>query len=288
MKGLILAGGTGSRLWPNTKAVNKHLLPVYDKPLIHYPLATLMLAGIQEIAIVTSPEFVGVYANLFKDCESLNISLEIIEQEKPAGLPQGVILAEKFLGEDSFAMVLGDNIFHGVGLGQSLVDRNFASGARIHCFPVANPHAFGVIEIVDGNIVSMEEKPEMPKSNLAITGLYFFDSNAIEYASTLSPSKRGELEITDLLNCYLKNNSLSYEILQRGTAWLDTGTSDSLLDASNYVRIIEQRQGNKIACLEEIAWRNNWISDGDLMEISAKVPSTEYSKYLVDLVNHQN
>jgi glucose-1-phosphate thymidylyltransferase len=285
MKGLILAGGTGSRLWPNTKAVNKHLLPVYDKPLIYYPLATLMLAGINEVAIVSSPDHIDSYKKLFSESADLGLNLVFIEQLVPAGLPQGISLAKDFLGQEAFAMILGDNIFHGVGMGSSLIDLQHTSGAKVFCYNVANPEDFGIAHIVEGRIVTLEEKPKNPISSLAITGLYVFDKQAANLASTLEPSARGELEITDLLRIYLQRSSLDFEVLPRGTAWLDTGTSKSLQDAGNYVRIIEDRQGDKIACLEEIAWRNMWISDKELEAVAANCISVEYKNYLINLLN---
>lgn len=284
MKGLILAGGTGSRLWPNTKATNKHLLPVYDKPLIYYPLATLMLAGIRDIAIISSPSHMPGFKSLFTESQKLGLNLDFIEQKTPAGLPQGISLAQKFLGEDSFAMILGDNIFHGVGMGKSLINLEHSSGAKIFCYNVANPENFGVAQISENRIIRLDEKPKNPITNLAITGLYVFDNDAASLAAPLKPSARGELEITDLLRCYLEKNSLEFEILPRGTAWLDTGTSKSLLDAGNYVRIIEERQGSKVACLEEISWRNSWISNAELESIASECISPDYSDYLVALL----
>lgn len=284
MKGLILAGGTGSRLWPNTKATNKHLLPVYDKPLIYYPLATLMLAGIRDIAIISSPSHMPGFKSLFTESQNLGLNLVFIEQKTPAGLPQGISLAQKFLGEDSFAMILGDNIFHGVGMGKSLINLEHSSGAKIFCYNVANPENFGVAQISENRIIRLDEKPKNPITNLAITGLYVFDNDAASLAAPLKPSARGELEITDLLRCYLEKDSLEFEILPRGTAWLDTGTSKSLLDAGNYVRIIEERQGSKVACLEEISWRNSWISNAELESIASECISPDYSDYLVTLL----
>jgi glucose-1-phosphate thymidylyltransferase len=284
MKGLVLAGGTGSRLWPNTKATNKHLLPVYDKPLIYYPLATLMLAGISEIAIISSPSHMPGFKSLFTESQKLGLNLVFIEQKTPAGLPQGISLAQKFLGEDSFAMILGDNIFHGVGMGKSLINLEHSSGAKIFCYNVANPENFGVAQISENKIIRLDEKPKNPITNLAITGLYVFDNDAASLAAPLKPSARGELEITDLLRCYLEKESLEFEILPRGTAWLDTGTSKSLLDAGNYVRIIEERQGSKVACLEEISWRNSWISNAELESIASECISPDYSDYLVALL----
>jgi glucose-1-phosphate thymidylyltransferase len=284
MKGLILAGGTGSRLWPNTKATNKHLLPVYDKPLIYYPLATLMLAGIRDIAIISSPSHMPGFKSLFTESQMLGLNLVFIEQKTPAGLPQGISLAQKFLGEDSFAMILGDNIFHGVGMGKSLINLEHSSGAKIFCYNVANPENFGVAQISENRIIRLDEKPKNPITNLAITGLYVFDNDAVSLAAPLKPSSRGELEITDLLRCYLEKDSLEFEILPRGTAWLDTGTSKSLLDAGNYVRIIEERQGSKVACLEEISWRNSWISNAELESIASECISPDYSDYLVALL----
>jgi glucose-1-phosphate thymidylyltransferase len=284
MKGLILAGGTGSRLWPNTKATNKHLLPVYDKPLIYYPLATLMLAGIRDIAIISSPNHMPGFRSLFTESQKLGLNLVFIEQKTPAGLPQGISLAQKFLGEDSFAMILGDNIFHGVGMGKSLINLEHSSGAKIFCYNVANPENFGVAQISENKIIRLDEKPKNPITNLAITGLYVFDNDAASLAAPLKPSARGELEITDLLRCYLEKDSLEFEILPRGTAWLDTGTSKSLLDAGNYVRIIEERQASKVACLEEISWRNSWISNAELESIASQCISPDYSDYLVALL----
>jgi glucose-1-phosphate thymidylyltransferase len=284
MKGLILAGGTGSRLWPNTKATNKHLLPVYDKPLIHYPLATLMLAGISDIAIVSSPSHIPGFKLLFSESSRLGLNLVFLEQMTPAGLPQGISLAQDFLGEESFAMILGDNIFHGVGMGKSLIDFEHSLGARIFCYNVANPEDFGVAHLSEKRIVKLEEKPKNPESNLAITGLYVFDNTAPSLAVLLKPSHRGELEITDLLRCYLQKDALEYEVLPRGTAWLDTGNSKSLLDAGNYVRIIEERQGSKVACIEEISWRNSWISDSELESIASNCGSQDYANYLINLL----
>jgi glucose-1-phosphate thymidylyltransferase len=243
-----------------------------------------MLAGISDIAIISSPSHMPGFKSLFTESQKLGLNLVFIEQKTPAGLPQGISLAQKFLGEDSFAMILGDNIFHGVGMGKSLVNLEHSSGAKIFCYNVANPENFGVAQISENKIIRLDEKPKNPITNLAITGLYVFDNDAASLAAPLKPSARGELEITDLLKCYLKKDSLDFEILPRGTAWLDTGTSKSLLDAGNYVRIIEERQGSKVACLEEISWRNSWISNAELESIASECISPDYSDYLVALL----
>jgi len=284
MRGIILAGGTGSRLWPLTKSINKHFLPIFDKPMIYYPLSTLMLAGIREILIISSPEHIETFRSHFSSGSNLGIKLSYKIQDKPGGLPQGISIGKGFIGDENFALILGDNIFHGVGLGQSLrLDENFV-GSKIFCYQVSNPKQFGVIEIVDGTIKSIEEKPKFPKSNLAITGLYFFDNHAKEYVEDLTPSSRKELEIIDLLKKYLRFNKLDYEILPRGTAWLDTGSPSSLLEASEYIQIVEKRQGTKIASIEEISWRNGWISDRELVQLANSGVNPEYRDYLLGLV----
>ena len=286
MRGIVLAGGSGSRLWPLTKSVNKHLLPVFDKPLIHYPLATLMLAGIRKILIVSGPGHLEMFKSHFGSGNQLGLEIEYQLQPIPGGLPQGIILAENFIGNESFALILGDNIFHGVGLGQSLPSRAEFNGAKMICYQVSDPERFGIAEIQNGNVISLVEKPKLPKSNLAITGLYFFDMNAIDYAKKLDPSARGELEIVDLLRTYLENGALNYEILPRGTAWLDTGTPDALLEAANYIQVLEKRQGLTVSCIEEIAWRNGWISDSELNELANSSSNPEYVSYLKTLLKN--
>ena len=284
MRGIILAGGTGSRLWPLTKSVNKHFLPIFDKPMIYYPLSTLMLAGIKEILIISSAEHIDTFKNHFLDGSSLGIELSYKIQEKPGGLPQGISVGKEFIGEENFALILGDNVFHGVGLGKSLQMEEHFEGSKIFCYQVSNPSQFGVAEIINNHIISIEEKPDNPKTNLAITGLYFFDNNAKNFVEDLKPSARGELEIVDLLRKYLHINKLDFEILPRGTAWLDTGSPSSLLEASEYIQIVEKRQGMKISSIEEISWRNGWISNSELILLAEKTVNSEYRDYLLKLI----
>jgi glucose-1-phosphate thymidylyltransferase len=284
MHGIILAGGMGSRLWPLTKSINKHFLPVFDKPMIYYPLSTQMLMGIRELTIVSNPIHIDLFKDLFGNGSNYGLDINYVTQNNPGGLPEGISLASKFIGEENFSLILGDNIFYGVGLGQSLNVQQDFIGARIFCYQVANPQAFGVAEIEENEILSIEEKPAFPKSNLAITGLYFFENEAKHLVSSLKPSSRGELEIVDLLNIYLRDKKLSYEIFPRGTAWLDTGTPESLLEASEFVHVIEKRQGAKVACIEEISWRNGWISDKELANLANSSFNPEYKKYLLNLI----
>lgn len=284
MKGILLAGGNGTRLWPLTNSINKHLLPIFDKPMIHYSLATLMLAGINQILIISSYQNLKLLKQHFGDGEQLGLSLEYAEQTSPIGIPNGISIAKDFIKKENFALILGDNVFHGSGLGKSLSQFQNSSGAKIFCANVANPKDFGVVEIFNNRIVSIVEKPISPRSKLAITGLYFFDSKAIKFASELEISARGEYEIVDLLKKYQNINELKYEILPRGTAWLDTGTSIGILEASQYVETIQKRQGLQIGCLEEIAWRNKWISDQALYDIAKQIPNLTYAKYLYELV----
>ena len=259
MKGIVLAGGTGSRLWPMTHSVSKQLIPVYDKPMIFYPISTLMLAGIREILIITTPQDQSAFMHLLGNGAEYGLKLQYAIQPKPEGLAQAFIIAEDFLNGDSSMLILGDNIFHGVGLGSELKNLT-TKGAHIFTYEVSNPQDYGILEIDSaGNPKSVEEKPVASQSKLAITGLYSFDANAPIIAKTLTPSKRGELEITSLINHYLQSEDLSITELSRGTVWLDTGTPGSLYDATSYVRIIEERSGLKIACLEEIAWNSGWI-----------------------------
>jgi glucose-1-phosphate thymidylyltransferase len=287
MKGIVLAGGTGSRLWPITKGVSKQLLPVYDKPLIHYPLGTLFLAGIREILIITTPEDLPAFKRLLGDGSQYGASFQFATQEKPNGLAEAFIIGEKFIDNQNVALILGDNIFHGVGLGKQLEELNTSdTGATIFAYRVADPERYGVIEFSeDGIVTSIEEKPSAPKSNFAVPGLYFYDSQVVEIAKTIKPSVRGELEITSVNQSYLKAGQLNTKVLERGTTWLDTGTIQTLQAASNYVQIIEERQGSKISCLEEIAWRNKWISQDALLELSRSYTGNPYGIYLESLSN---
>jgi glucose-1-phosphate thymidylyltransferase len=286
MKGIVLAGGTGSRLWPITKGVSKQLLPVYDKPLIHYPLGTLFLAGIREILIITTPEDLPAFKRLLGDGSQYGVSFEFATQEKPNGLAEAFIIGEKFISGEGVALILGDNIFHGVGLGRQLEEISTNQGATIFAYKVANPEKYGVIEFDEnGKVMSIEEKPLIPKSNFVVPGLYFYDSQVVEISKNVKPSKRGELEITSVNEFYLKADLLKTRVLERGTTWLDTGTIQTLHAASSYVQIIEERQGSKISCLEEIAWRNEWITTGQLYELMLKFGDSPYKTYLQTLLN---
>jgi glucose-1-phosphate thymidylyltransferase len=284
MRGVILAGGTGTRLWPLTKTINKHLLPIFDKPMIYYPLSTLMLAGIREIVIISNPQHIELFRTLLGDGSDYGLEITYLVQNKPGGLPQGILIASDFIGNENFALILGDNVFYGVGLGSALNLRKEFSGAKIFCYQVSNPNNFGVLEVEGKKVLSIEEKPDKPKSNLAITGLYFFDNKARFLAKEIKPSLRGELEIVDLLKIYALEAQLDFEIFPRGTAWLDTGSPESLLEASEFIQIVEKRQGNKVACLEEIAWRNGWISEQQLIKLSKSIFSQDYKKYLLNLL----
>jgi len=285
MKGIVLAGGTGSRLWPITKGVSKQLLPVYDKPLIHYPLGTLFLAGIREILVITTPEDLPAFKRLLGDGSQYGVSFEFVTQEKPNGLAEAFIIGEKFINGKKVALILGDNIFHGVGLGKHLQSIDANDGATIFAYRVANPESYGVVEFsTDGQVISIEEKPKKPKSNFAVPGLYFYDETVIEIAKTIQPSARGELEITAVIENYLDKGKLTTKILERGTTWLDTGTIQTLHAASTYVQIIEERQGSKISCLEEIAWTNGWISSIDLESLAQNYGANPYGLYLSQLL----
>jgi glucose-1-phosphate thymidylyltransferase len=288
MRGIILAGGTGSRLSPITNSVNKHLLPIYDKPMIFYPLATLMSAGIQEILIITRPEDEGLYTNLLGSGDDLGISINYAVQLNPGGLAEAFIIGKEFISNEPCCLILGDNIFHGSGLGRQLVEHQNVSGADIFAYRVSNPSAYGVVEFGSGgNVLSIEEKPEFPKSKYAIPGLYFFDKKVTGIAANVKPSARGEKEITEVLNHYLAENKLNVTVLPRGTAWLDTGSFSALSDASNFIRIIEERQGQQVANLPEIAWRQGWISNKDLEKIGLE--STPYiSAYLNELLRNDS
>jgi len=285
MKGIVLAGGTGSRLWPITKGVSKQLLPVYDKPLIHYPLGTLFLSGIREILIITTPEDQGAFNRLLGDGSQYGANFQYAVQEKPNGLAEAFIIGEDFIGNEDVALVLGDNIFHGVGLGTQLRSIDTKNGATIFAYKVSDPERYGVVEFSqDGKVISIEEKPKNPKSSYAVPGLYFYDSDVVKIAKDVKPSARGEIEITSINEHYLRSEKLTTKILERGTTWLDTGTFETLHAAASYVQIIEERQGSKISCLEEIAWRNKWISDVELAELAKSYKNNPYGNYLNNLL----
>jgi len=284
-KGIILAGGLGTRLYPATKVVSKQLLMVYDKPLIYYPLSTLMLANIREVLIITTPKDINIFKKLLGSGKEWGMKLDYAVQKKPKGLPQAFSIGKKFIGKDDVALILGDNIFYGSELLKKMNNANNIEQASIFAYQTINPERYGVISFNKNNKIEIEEKPIKPKSNLAITGLYFFNNNVIDLVKKLKPSRRGELEITDLIKIYLKSNQLNIETLGRGFAWLDTGSFDSMLDASSFVRTIQDRQGLIISSPEEISYRNGWINNAKLNKIAYKQSNNNYKDYLLSLIN---
>ena len=284
-KGIILAGGTGSRLFPITNGVCKQLIPVYDKPMIYYPLSTLMLAGVRDILIITTPEDLENFKKLLGEGNNLGINLHYEIQDKPQGLAQAFLIGENFLDGSPSIMILGDNLFYGKGFVNQLKTASLRKNSTIFAYPVSDPERYGIVDFdKDGKVKSIEEKPLEPKSKYAITGLYFYDESVVEKAKLVTPSDRGELEISDLNKFYLEEGTLNVELFNRGMAWLDTGTIDSLLDASSFIKTIESRQGLKISCPEEIAWRNRWISDEQLIALSQSLKKSGYGRYLINLL----
>ena len=289
MKGIVLAGGSGTRLHPITRGISKQLLPIYDKPMIYYPLSVLMLAGIREILIISTPHDLPNFKKLLGDGDDFGIQLSYAEQPSPDGLAQAFIIGEKFIGADNVSLILGDNIFYGYGFSGILreaVARQ--TGATVFAYHVMNPEQFGVVDFdKEGKAISIEEKPKDPKSNFAVTGLYFYDNRVVEIAQNIQPSSRGELEITDVNNVYLQKNELNVSVMGRGFAWLDTGSHDALMEAGHYVQTIEARQGLKIACLQEIAWRKGWLKDAKLREQAELLSKTGYGQYMYQLLKEE-
>lgn len=285
MKGIILAGGAGTRLHPLTLSISKQIIPVYDKPMIYYPLSTLMLAGIRDILIISTPQDIGLYKTLLKDGSHIGLNIEYAEQASPDGLAQAFIIGEDFIGNDTVCLILGDNIYFGYQFQKTLVRAaKLEDGALVFGYYVKDPQRYGVVDFDDnGNVLSIEEKPENPKSNYAVTGLYFYSNDVVQKAKELKPSKRGELEITDLNKIFLTENRLKIELLGRGMAWLDTGTHESLLKASNFIATIEYRQGLKVACIEEIAYSKQYITKKQLIDIADSMKNNQYGKYLADI-----
>ncbi|AXU28897.1 TPA: glucose-1-phosphate thymidylyltransferase RfbA [Clostridioides difficile] len=286
MKGIVLAGGSGTRLYPITKCVSKQVLPIYDKPMIYYPISVLMLSGIRDILIISTVRDIKIFKELFGDGSQLGVNIQYAIQEKPNGIAEAFIIGEDFIGDDKVALVLGDNIFYGYGFSERLERAINRDEATIFGYHVSDPTSFGVVEFdKDFNVLSIEEKPKIPKSNYAVPGLYFYDNEVIKIAKSIKPSKRGELEITSVNNEYLKKGKLKVELFGRGMAWLDTGTHRGLLDASNYVEVVQTRQGLYIACLEEIAYIKGYITKEDLLELAKPLMKTDYGKYLIKIAN---
>ena len=287
MKGIILAGGSGTRLYPITYAISKQIMPVYDKPMIYYPLSTLMLAGIREILIISTPNDLPLFKKLFGDGKQFGLQVSYAEQEKPNGLAQAFVIGAGFIGNDSVALVLGDNIFYGSGLGEQLQKNTNPDGGIVYAYHVSDPERYGVVEFDrEMKAISIEEKPKRPKSNYAVPGLYFYDNTVVDIAKNLIPSARGEYEITDINKEYLKRGKLKVSIMDRGTAWLDTGTFDSLMQASQFVQVIEQRQGIKIACIEEIAYRKKFITREQVEAMAQPLLKSGYGEYLINIINN--
>ena len=286
MKGIILAGGSGTRLYPVTKAMSKQMVPIYDKPMIYYPMSVLMLAGIRDILIISTPRDIVNFKELFKDGSEYGLNIEYAIQEQPNGLAEAFIIGEEFIGDDSVAMILGDNIFYGQSFSDHLKEAaQLENGAMVFGYYVQDPRAFGVVGFDEnGKVTSLEEKPEKPKSKYAVPGLYFYDNSVVEKAKALKPSPRGELEITDLNKAYMEEGTLKVDLLGRGMAWLDTGTHVSMLKASNFVEAVQTTQGTFIACLEEIAYRQGWISKDEVRKLAGPLMKTEYGKYLIDII----
>jgi len=286
VRGILLAGGTGSRLWPITRAVSKQLMPVFDKPMIYYPLSTLVMAGIREILIITTPEDQSQFQRLLGDGSQWGLDLRYQAQARPEGIAQAFVIGADFIGDQPVALILGDNIFHGVGLGHQLASQNDdLVGGRVFAYPVANPEAYGVVEFdADGRVLSIEEKPDRPKSRYVVPGLYFYDNRVVEIARGLKPSDRGELEITAVNEAYREKGELSVTVLDRGTAWLDTGTFTSLMQAAEFVRVIEERQGLKIGCVEEVAWRAGFLSSEEMRQLADPLTKSGYGHYLLSIL----
>jgi glucose-1-phosphate thymidylyltransferase len=286
MKGIVLAGGSGTRLHPITRAISKQLMPVYDKPMVYYPLSTLMMAGIREILLITTPQDVEQFERLLGDGRAWGLEISYAVQPSPDGLAQAFIIGADFIGDDSVALVLGDNIFYGRGLGTSLKGNAELKGGHVFAYHVTEPSAYGVVEFDDdGTVLSIEEKPAAPKSSYAVPGLYFYDNDVVDIASHLKPSARGELEITGVNDAYLSRRALSVSVLPRGTAWFDTGTFQGLLEASQFVHVIEARQGHKIGCVEEVAWRNGWLSDAEFAALAEPLVKSGYGVYMQSLLS---